>query len=142
MRGKVWYIFDGDTVSVSVKNEMLCVRLDAIDCPEGGQEWGDNAKAGLFKMVYGREVELEIHGVDIYGRTLATLYVWYGNELRNVNESMVMKGHAWVYRKYYAHLPQERRQQLLSIERWARSKRAGLWRVDNPIAPWDWRKQA
>jgi endonuclease YncB( thermonuclease family) len=30
---------------------------------------------------------------------------------------------------------------LNQLERWAKSKRVGLWKTDNPIPPWKWRKQ-
>jgi endonuclease YncB( thermonuclease family) len=118
------------------------IRLDAIDCPEDGQPWGDTAKAGLIKMIARRTVTLEIHGIDCHGRTLATLFVRHGPEEKwtNVNERMVMLGHAWVYHGYCAHLPQERQRQLHRLETWARSKNVGLWRTPDPIPPWKWRR--
>lgn len=86
---------------------------------------------------------IEEHGIDIYGRTLATLYVRHSrkNEWQNVNERMVMCGHAWVMRLYYDHLPADRQAKLNQLEAWARSKRVGLWGTDVPTPTWQWRKR-
>lgn len=135
------YIIDGDTVIVSSSWKRTKIRLDSIDCPEDGQPWGDIATAGLIKMIGGQRVQIEEHGEDHYGRLLATIYVQHGREsgLINVNEKMVAKGHAWVMRKYYNHLPQHRKDKLNRIEKWARTKKVGLWGTPKPIPPWRWR---
>jgi micrococcal nuclease len=138
----VQHVIDGDTVVVSVFCSEIRVRLYGIDCPEDGQPWGNIATAGLIKMIGGRTVHMETHGLDQYDRTLATIYVKrnHDSEWINVNERMVMLGHAWVMRKYYENLPIKRQNQLNRLERWARSKRVGLWKTDNPIPPWQWRQ--
>jgi len=140
---KVEYIIDGDTIIVTKSWNKIKIRLDSIDCPEDGQHWGDTAKFGLIKLIGGRKVHLEEHGLDRYGRTLATIYVQHGNgsEWINVNERMVTLGHAWVMRRFYDHLPKDRQDQLNRLERWARSKKVGLWKTPNPIPPWKWRNQ-
>lgn len=139
---KVKHIIDGDTVIVQKNWHKIIIRLDSIDCPEQGQHWGDTAKYGLIKLIGGRKVRLEEHGIDPYQRTLATLYVQNGDgsEWMNVNARMVTLGHAWVMRRFYGHLPQDRQHKLNSLERWARSKNIGLWQTPNPIPPWKWRR--
>ena len=138
---KVVHIIDGDTVIVGTGWSQTKIRLDSIDCPEDGQPWGDAAKFGLIKLIGGRTVHLETHGLDVHGRTLATIYVRHASkdEWVNVNERMVTLGHAWVMRKFYLHLAKDRQNKLNSLERWARSKNVGLWRTQNPIPPWQWR---
>jgi endonuclease YncB( thermonuclease family) len=137
----VEHVIDGDTVIVSNTWCEVRVRLDSIDCPEDDQYWGDTARYGLIKLIGGREVRLEEHGKDHYGRTLATVYVAHQSQAEwvNVNERMVTLGHAWVMRKFYGHLPNHRRVKLNRLERWARSKKVGLWRSHNPVPPWEWR---
>ena len=136
---KVERIIDGDTVIVSKSFRKIRIRLDSIDCPEDGQHWGDIAKYGLIKMIGGRRVFLEEHGEDCHGRTLATLFIQDGSKWVNVNERMITLGHAWVMRRYYDHLPKERRDKLNSLERWAKTRKVGLWKTPNPIPPWRWR---
>lgn len=138
---KIANVIDGDTVVVKKNGNMLKVRLDAIDAPEDGQDWGDSSKYGLIKLIGGKQVHLEEHGVDGHGRVVGTLYIWNDdkNEWMNINERMVILGHAWVMRRYYTHLPKSRQTKLNQLERWAKSKKMGLWRNQNPIPPWQYR---
>jgi endonuclease YncB( thermonuclease family) len=140
---KVEHIIDGDTVIVVKKWHKIKIRLDSIDCPEVSQHWGDTAKYGLIKLIGGRKVRLEEHGIDRHERTLATIYVQHGYESEwiNVNERMVTLGHAWVMRRFYDHLPKDRQDKLNRLERWARSKKVGLWQTPNSIPPWKWRSE-
>jgi micrococcal nuclease len=140
-KAQVVHIKDGDTAVVTIGRDENIIRLDSIDCPEDGQPWGDFAAYGLIKLIGGKTVLLEQHGQDQYGRTLATIYCFHieKQEWVNVNERMVMLGHAWVMRKYFDHLPRERQEKLKRIERWARTKRVGLWHEQNPVPPWRWR---
>jgi len=136
---KVKRIIDGDTAIV-IKNNTECkIRLASIDCPEDGQHWGDTATYGLIKLIGGKTIQIEEHGIDHYGRVIATIYTKKGTEWINVNERMVALGHAWVMRKYYNHLPPHKKNTLNRLEQWARSKKVGLWKAPNPIPPWKWR---
>ncbi len=139
---KVKYVVDGDTAIILKGWSKVTVRLDAIDCPEDGQYWGDTAKFGLIKLVANKYVHIEEHGYDKYGRTIATMFLWHHdkNEWMNVNERMVTLGHAWVMRMLYDHLPADRKEKLNQLERWAKSKKIGLWKEPNPTPPWEWRK--
>lgn len=141
-KANVVWVIDGDTIIISRNWRQTKIRLDSIDCPEDGQYWGDQAKYGLIKLIGGQTIHFEKHGIDCYGRTLATIYVrdkHHKNEWRNVNERMVVLGHAWVMRRYYTHLSKARQNKLNHLERWARSKRIGLWHAPSPIPPWKWR---
>lgn len=142
-KARVRWVNDGDTVIVALGTHEITIRLDSIDCPEDGQPWGDTAKYALIKMIGRQDVRLEVHGIDPYGRTLATLYIWHKqkNEWTNINERMVMLGHAWVMRRHYDHLPENRQDKLNSLERWAKSKKIGLWKAENPMPPWEWRQK-
>jgi micrococcal nuclease len=138
---KVARVLDGDTVDVLMADgEEIRVRLECIDCPEGDQPWGDIAKAGLIKQIGGaRHVYLEVHGLDVHDRVLATIYVMVDTELINVNERMVMLGHAWSTTHIHKQLSLGRRRQLEALEEWAKTKKVGLWGTESPIAPWEWR---
>lgn len=138
---KVKEILDGDTIEVMELEKVIRIRLDAIDCPEDDQPWGDNAKKGLSKLIGGRYVYLEPHGIDKYNRTLATMYVMHDRELINVNEAMVRKGHAWVMPMFCDHLSKIRQHHLRVTERWARANRVGLWKTHDPTPPWLWRRR-
>lgn len=137
---KVSRVIDGDTVIASSTFVTYKIRLDSIDCPESGQEWGDNAKYGLIKIIGGKDIYIEEHTIDCYDRTVATIFLKKNGDWFNVNERMVTLGHAWVMRRFYEHLSPERKKKLNDLERWAKNKKIGLWKNPNPIPPWNWRK--
>jgi len=140
-QARVVYVIDGDTVIVEDDaRRKFRIRLAAIDCPETRQPWGDTARHGLIKLIGRRAVRVAVHDRDHYGRMVATLHVQREGEWINVNERMVMLGHAWVMRRYWHHLPRARQRALDRLERWARSRRVGLWKTPDPVPPWQWRQ--
>jgi endonuclease YncB( thermonuclease family) len=140
---KVHHVIDGDTVIVYKSWREIRIRLASasIDCPEEDQDWGDIAKYGLIKLIGGRRILFEEHCQDQYGRIVATIYVQHGDEAQwmNVNARMVTLGHAWVRRDFDGNLPKERQDELYRLQRWARTKKVGLWNSADPVPPWKWR---
>src|SRR5262245_12420471 len=110
------------------------IRLSGIDCPENGQAYGKRAKQALSALVFGRDVILQTHGQDKYGRTLADVFLSDGT---NVNHELVKAGWCWWYRKY---APVDK--VLEELERKAREARKGLWADPQPVPPWEWRKRS
>jgi micrococcal nuclease len=82
--------------------------------------------------VFGKEVTLQTHGTDKYGRTLAAVLLSDGT---NANHVLVKDGWYWWYRKY---APEDT--VLEGLERDARKTRKGLWSDPDPVPPWEWRK--
>lgn len=131
--GRVVRVADGDTVSLlDGANTQHQIRLYGVDAPENGQPYGDRARAALAGMVAGKRLGVVVVESDDYGRLVGTLYA----DGSNINLTLVQLGHAWWY-QYFA--PHERL--LEAAEREARSGRRGLWAEDNPVPPWDWRRQ-
>ncbi len=92
-------------------------------------------------MVGKNSIYYEDHGTDIYDRLVATVYLSMPDgTLQNINERMVMLGHAWVMPQYYQFLPLHRRQKLHKLEAWACNKKIGLWQNESAIPPWKWRE--
>ncbi len=106
-------IIDGETVDIVCNEVHERIRLDAIDCPKDGQEWGHIATMGLIQLIGERKtVKLKRHGTDIYGRTIGTLFVYVPEKKSwlNVNESMVILGYAWMMPSFCSHLPPQRKE--------------------------------
>lgn len=132
LSGKVIGITDGDTISVLTDTrETIKVRLEGIDAPEAGQEFGAKAKTALSGMIAGKFVNVTVTGKDKYGRTLG----WVDSDGVNVNRQMITEGWAWQFTDY------NKDPQLAQLQANAKSKRLGLWAASSPpMAPWDFRK--
>jgi len=129
---RVVSVVDGDTLSVRVgRGDPLKVRLVEIDTPERDQPYGREARQALTALVSGREVRLETHGADDFGRLLARVFV---GDI-DVNAELVRSGAAWVFRRYTDD------PRLYALEREARSQRRGLWALPpaERVPPWQWR---
>jgi endonuclease YncB( thermonuclease family) len=129
--GKVVSVTDGDTIKVLKAGKQVKIRLASIDCPEKGQPYGQAAKKFTAKLVSGKVVKVWPTDTDRYGRTIAFVFVG-GTDL---NKELLKAGLAWHYKKY------SRDPELAKLEFEARSKKVGLWKEPDQIAPWKWRKQ-
>jgi endonuclease YncB( thermonuclease family) len=131
--GQVVSVLDGDTIEVLHNTRPERVRLSGIDCPEKGQAYGNNAKHAASALAFGKEVTLQTHGKDKYGRTLADVFLLDGT---HVNHTLVKDGWCWWYRKY---APGDT--ELGRLEQDAREAKKGLWADPHPVPPWEWRKR-
>ncbi len=128
-------IADGDTITVLTADKTQHrIRLNGIDAPETGQDFGSRAKQAASELAFGKTVTIQPHGTDRYGRTIANVTLADGKVL---NREMVKQGMAWWYRKY---APND--SELAKLETEAKHARNGLWSQPNPISPWDWRAGA
>ena len=130
--GKVTGIKDGDTFEVLRDGKPERVRLVDIDSPESQQAFGKAAKKYASDLCFGKTVRVEPKKKrDRYGRILGTIYV---DDTLDVNAAMIKAGYAWRY-KY------SRNKDYGAYEKEARKSRFGLWADENPINPWQWRKE-
>lgn len=132
--GKVTRIVDGDTIEFkdAASKKKYRFRLIEIDAPESDQPWGSKARKALSKKIRRKNVELHVQGRDRDGRMFGRIYF----EDRDISRELITEGHAWVYGQSMTD------SKLVEAEKLARSKRLGLWRRDNPVPPWDWRREA
>jgi len=132
--GPVVSALDGDTIEVLHNTHPERVRLSGIDCPEKGQAFGTRAKQAASALVFGKNVILQTHGQDKYGRTLGDVFLLDGT---NVNHTLVKDGWCWWYRKYAPG-----NTVLEELEKEAREAKKGLWVDPRPVPPWEWRKRS
>lgn len=134
--GRIIGVADGDTVIIyTSERERLKVRLYGVDAPEGGQPWGGEAESFVRGLAWLQEVELRVLSTDQYGRAVALVKLPDG---RSLNEELVRRGHAWVYRDY---CKEYFCGGWLRLEKAARENKNGLWSEPSPTAPWNWRKR-
>ena len=126
--GVVDRVIDGDTVVV----KGMRVRLLNVDTEESvhprrvSTEFGRITSAYVSKELTGKEVKLECHGQDIYGRSLCYVFVknWLGDQLYNVE--LVREGWSKYYTRYG--ISQEYHDDFVEAENVAKNNQIGVWK--------------
>lgn len=137
--GVVERVIDGDTLIIQDDaGNTEKIRLYGIDSPEkNSNRWSEQAYAAkaqlaLEVVLRNRTVEVIPFGHDRYARTLAVIFTDQGEI---VQEILLNAGLAWVYDGYCKNCLTWK-----ILEKQARELKKGLWADDNPIAPWQWRR--
>jgi micrococcal nuclease len=129
--GKAIKIVDGDTFDLlTEEKKTLRIRMNGIDCPERKQDYYQAAKNALSNYIFNKEVSLVTNGHDRNKRVIATIFC----NGENINLAMIRSGYAWHYKKYSADTS------FAEAEKQARLNKKGLWSMNNPVAPWEFRK--
>ncbi|MFN3849588.1 MAG: thermonuclease family protein [Spirosomataceae bacterium] len=127
--GTVVKVLDGDTYDVELNGSKLRCRLMNVDAPEKDQFYGENVRAFVENLVFGRMVEVHLVGTDFYKRKVVEISL-NGERLDSL---LVTKGLAW-RNPYFC-----TKAYLEKLEMEARDSGLGLWFCKNPTAPWIWR---
>lgn len=131
-------VSDGDTMNVQkVENgkftgEVIKIRMFGIDAPEKTQDYGNESKQALEKLVSGKTLEIEEKNRDRYGRTVAVVYA----DGKNVNEEMVKNGNAWWYQEY-----DKNDTRMQAYQENAKKNKLGLFGKRGYIEPWNYRRE-
>jgi endonuclease YncB( thermonuclease family) len=131
--GRVIGITDGDTFTLLTDDlDQVKIRVAEIDAPERGQPYGSRAQEALSKLIFKKEVSIDVQVVDRYGRPVGRPIV--GDT--DVTAEMVKIGAAWVYRTYSDD------EALYELERKAKAAGRGIWGLSEyeQVPPWDWRR--
>lgn len=137
--GKVVSIVDGDTLTIldeaRVQHKVRLAQIDAPETSHGknkpGQPFGNDSKQSLAQLTFGKVVTASCGDTDRYGRSVCGISV----DGIDVNREQVQRGMAWVYRRY-AHDTT-----LYRAEDDAKREKRGLWRLEDAVPPWEWRKR-
>jgi micrococcal nuclease len=132
--GEVVSVTDGDTLWIRHPDggPPRSVRIEGIDAPEICQPWGPQSREALKAVVLHRVVTVAPHRLDTYGRWLAVVRFQHDD----VGARMVREGWAWSYR--FRQNPGPYTVQ----ERWARTRRVGLFVSASPEMPRDFRRRS
>jgi len=129
--GKVIKVYDGDTIQILTHSgDKIKVRLYGIDCPEKAQPYGNDAKNLLSFLTNNNIVRVGYDKKGRYGRIIGKVYC---NNVY-VNKRLVKLGLAWHYKQY------SKDKDLAKAEAEAKRDKMGLWKQNNPIPPWAWRR--
>lgn len=130
-KAKVVAVKDGDSITIKDGEHKQVVILYGIDCPEGAQEFGKEARTFTNEACYGKTVTVIEKGKDKFDRLIADIVLEDGTDL---NKLLVAKGLAWWSDKF---APNDA--DLKTLHANAKSKKLGLWASAKPIPPWIFR---
>lgn len=128
--GKIIKIIDGDTITVLSNKILYRIRLAEIDAPEKKQFFGMQSKKILGDKIFHKDVKIVWSKRDLYGRIMGHVYL----DDRWINKEMIEDGWAWHYKQY------SKNKELALVESNAKANGKGLWADQNPIPPWEFRK--
>ncbi len=130
--GRVMTVLDGNTIEVAgADGESYKILLFGIDCPELNQEFGEQAKKALERMLLNQEVTIEIQGKDRWGNRLGVVSFPGKTDPRL---ELLRQGLAWTAERNPV-------PELEAIRMEAEQKSIGLWEEKNPTPPWIFRRQ-
>ena len=127
--GTVIRVIDGDTYVFQTLGGSFIVRMQGTDAPERDQPFAKES-AKFLQQYLNKEAVTEVSGIDRYARRLGTLFVG-GHD---INLLTIRTGNAWHFKRYSSD------QQYAEAGEYARKNRSGLWKLENPIPPWNWRQ--
>lgn len=125
-------IHDGDSLTILKDKKEVKIRLEGIDAPELGQEYGTKSRQYLASLVFKKTVEIVPTTLDRFGRQVA----WVKVAGASVNHSMIQSGNAWQFLKY------NKNEDLRKLQSEAVASKRGLWSGFNPMSPWEYRSLA
>jgi endonuclease YncB( thermonuclease family) len=126
-------ISDGDTLTARCGQpsayEQVKVRLAEIDAPEKAQPFGNRSRQSLADLCHQQQAEIHVVKRDRYGRSVARVSC----QGQDASAHQVSTGMAWAFTKYLTD------PRIAEQEGKARVLRAGLWRDEEQVPPWEWR---
>ena len=142
---------DGDTVTImDDSGKKHRIRLAGIDAPEKDQSYGDVSTQGLVELVSGKTVTIEYEKRDRYKRIVGKVLVDPPGEVFcmaldcvkkiDVGLEQIIAGLAWHYKYYQMEQSEEDRRLYSEAELEAKIKQLGIWKNEEPMAPWEWRR--
>ena len=128
--GTIIRVIDGDTFVFQTEEGSFTVRMQGTDAPERDQPYSKES-ADFLKEYLNKETVFKRQGIDRYERTLGTLFI--GDQ--DINLLSIKGGYAWHFKRYSSD------QQYADVEEYAKKNKLGLWNLQNPIPPWNWRQK-
>ncbi|GAA4790832.1 hypothetical protein GCM10023231_18400 [Olivibacter ginsenosidimutans] len=116
---------------LDVDNTQTKIRLYGIDCPESHQDFGTVARKFTANHCFQKTLKVEVKDIDRYGRTVGIVIL---SDHTNLNKELLNADLAWHYKSF------NNSKDFAIAEARARAKQVGLWSMENPTAPWDFRK--
>ena len=128
LEGTVTDVIDGNTIILDLKHNKLLAKLYGIIAPELDQPYGKKAKEQLRRLINDRNVKIYVTGTNYIG--IDIIKIFYAGEY--INSIMLKEGAAWQNQIYESDI------ELTIATDWAQEEKQGLWKNENPVAPWNY----
>jgi len=127
-QGRIVRIIEGDIFLFHTKDSTFTVYMYGIDAPEIGQAFGEVAIEHMETYLW-NDAEIQIKKDINQKGTCAVLFV----KGKNINKELVKNGLAWHNKMHSTDA------ELAHAEMYAHEKKLGLWIIENPTPPWEFR---
>ena len=138
---EITHVIDGDGFQAKAldgSNRAVEIRLYAIDAPEGGQKYGQEATKHPRQVVRDGRFWLQVRGQDPNGRTVAVVYKDSLETSHTLNYLMVRAG--WAY--WYSHYEDGGNELgLKEAEATAYMEGVGVWQEPGLERPWAFKER-
>jgi endonuclease YncB( thermonuclease family) len=128
--GTIIRVIDGESYVFQTQEGSFIVRMFGIDAPERDQPFAKES-ADFLKQYLNQDAILKVNGTYRYARRLGILFV----EGQDINLLSIKGGYSWHFKRYSSD------QDYASAEEYAKKNKLGLWKLDDPVPPWNWRKK-
>lgn len=125
-------VVDGDTFDGLTQDDIeIRFRIHGIDAPEIKQDFSVKTKEKLSNLIFGKRVGIKVQKKrDGYGRPVVLVST---SECDDVGAELLRSGMAWHSKKY------DDSEFYDKLEKEARRNKIGLWSINNPTPPWEYR---
>ncbi len=129
---KVLAVVDGNTLEVkTAEGDVYTIMLSGVDSPELEQEFGNEARVFLEKLVLKKNVKVTLEGKDRWGNRLAVVWLKGVVDLR---VELLKAGLAWTAERNPL-------AELENVRKEAQERGKGIWASAEPTPPWIFRRQ-
>jgi endonuclease YncB( thermonuclease family) len=136
IEGKVISVQNGDTITVQKSgDDPYLVKMQAIDAPDIGQPYFENARKALSKLLLKKNVKVVVYTTYAKGMVIGSVF----RDDRDVGLELVEKGMAWHFRRFAYQQPAAIRKSYSDAQDYAATAGLGLWSDDRPTPPWVFR---
>ena len=138
IEGKVVSVENGDTIIVQVKGSVpytYLVKLRAVDAPDIGQPYFENARKTLSKLILKKDVKVAVHTTYSRGMIIGTVY----HDDRDVGLGLLERGLAWHFKRFAYQQHDIERKSYSDAQEYALNAGLGIWSDDRPTPPWVFR---
>lgn len=127
--GRVIMVKDGANIFVKSGENTYPVKLYGIECPEPGQDYGEQSRQFAEDLLNGKDVWVDVIRMDHRKRHVSKVVV----DGRDASVEIAGAGLAWYDSRAYS------APTVAGAQVEAQAKKAGIWSQPNPLSPWDYR---